>query len=111
MRYDTLIKAAESSGETPPEGEKINYGGVHIRKFVFAKGTILASHCHVYDHPSILAAGTVNVWTQKTGMTRYTAPAEVLIPADCKHAVECLTDAVWYCIHAQEPVVLDQGSL
>ncbi len=98
MKYDALVATAESSGELPPGGETLVYGGVQIEKYAIKKGTVLISHCHVYDHPSILAAGSVELWTP-TGVERLTGPIEVKIAAGVKHALKALTDAVWYCIH------------
>lgn len=108
MNYDALVSLAEASTDIPPSGEEIVYGGVHINKFEIAKGTVLVSHCHVYDHPSILAVGTVELWTAD-GLQTLTGPAEVKIAAGVKHALTAITDVVWYCVHAGAPQILDHG--
>jgi quercetin dioxygenase-like cupin family protein len=105
MNYDALVSHAESTGDIPPGGEQIVYGGVHINKFAIKAGTVLISHCHVYDHPSILASGEVELWTGPGELKYLIGPTEVKIAAGVKHALTALTDCVWYCVHAGAPEV------
>jgi hypothetical protein len=105
VNYDALVSRAEKSGDIPPGGEEIAFGGVHINKFKIPKGTVLISHCHVYDHPSILASGEVDLWLGPGEIKRLVGPAEVKIAAGVKHALSAITDVVWYCVHAGEPQV------
>ncbi len=109
MNYDTLVMGVEALRNPAPGGEEINYGGVHINKFELPKGMVVISHCHVYDHPSILASGTVELWTP-SGLQTLVGPCEVRIAAGVKHAISAITDAIWYCIHAGEPQVIDGRS-
>lgn len=109
MGYDALVANAEASNRPPPGGEKIEFGGVIMLKYFIPAGTILVSHCHVYDHPSILAWGNVELWTQAEGLKELVGPAEVKIAAGVKHAIAAVTDAVWYCLHAGEPQVQKKG--
>lgn len=104
MNYDALVSHAEATGGQPPGGEEIVFGGVHINKFEIKAGTILVSHCHVYDHPSILASGEAELWTPE-GLQRLVGPTEVRIAAGVKHALQAITDVVWYCVHAGSPEV------
>lgn len=100
MRYDTLINGVEKLKQAAPRGEIVTFGGVEMERFNILAGTVLVSHCHVYDHPSILAAGTVELWTPDK-LTRLEGPIEVEIGAGVKHAIYALTDAVWYCIRPE----------
>lgn len=104
MNYDALVSCDEALRIPPPAGEEIVYGGVHINKFEIPAGLILVSHCHVYDHPSILASGEVELWTPD-GLQRFVGPTEVKIAAGVKHAIQAITDTVWYCIHAGSPQI------
>jgi hypothetical protein len=110
MNYDALVSLAEGSGDIPPGGEEIICGGVHLNKFRIPAGTVLISHCHVYDHPAILASGEAELWTAG-GLRRLSGPTEVRIGAGVKHAVQALTDIVWYCAHAGEPQTSDGRSV
>ena len=109
MNYDIIVAATESVGTPPPGGEEIIFGGVHMLKYVIGAGTVLISHCHVYDHPSILASGEVEVWTP-AGLQTLVGPTEIKIAAGVKHAVSAITDAVWYCVHAERDEPLVMGS-
>lgn len=109
MDYDVLVDKAEHSTDAPPGAEDVRFGGVHIKKYAIPKGMLLVSHCHVYDHPSVLASGEVELWTQEGGIVRLVGPTEVKIAAGVKHALTALSDAIWYCIHAErgdEPPVI-----
>ncbi len=99
MNYDVLEAHALATGHPPPLGDRIEFGGIAIDKFNIPAGTLLISHCHVYDHPSILASGRVELWTQSGGVVVLEGPCEVLIPAGIKHALQALTDTMWYCLH------------
>lgn len=105
MNYDALVNCPEADRVPPPGGEEIVYGGVHINKFEIPKGTVLISHCHVYDHPSILASGEVELWLGPGRLQYLIGPTEVKIAAGVKHALTALTDVVWYCVHAGKPQV------
>lgn len=98
MRYDALVAHAEANALPPPEGDKIEFGGVELRRFDIPAGTLLVSHCHSYDHPSILASGRGELWTADNQLRLLDGPTEVKIPAGTKHAFQAITDCVWYCL-------------
>jgi quercetin dioxygenase-like cupin family protein len=100
VNYDMILQHALDHEIPLPQSEDTRAGGVHIKKFKIPKGTLLISHCHTYDHPSILAVGKVELWTSANGAKEMTAPAETFIAAGVKHALVALEDSVWYCIHA-----------
>lgn len=101
MNYEALVGAVEAQRIPAPAGEEIVYGGVHINKFALPQGMTVLSHCHVYDHPSILASGTVELWTGPGELQTLVGPCEVKIAAGVKHAITAITDAVWYCLHRE----------
>lgn len=107
MSYDALVERAPHSGLKVPDAEETIFGGVRIRKFVIPKGVCLVSHCHNFDHPSILAAGKVEVWYSNDGRTEVlTGPTEVKIAKGVKHAVNAIEDSVWYCIDGLKPGIV-----
>jgi len=105
MKYDALVAHVEATRSPLPVAETIEYGGVHVDKFKIPAGMVLVSHCHVYDHPSILAVGKVELWTADGRVQELEGPAEVRIAAGVKHALQAITDVVWYCLHAGEPQI------
>ncbi len=108
MEYDALVKHASENSIDLPQAEVIQFGGVHIKKFTIKEGTLLISHCHVYDHPSILAEGAAELWTGPGEYQTLVGPTEVRIAAGVKHAITALTDITWYCIHGNEPEVVEE---
>jgi quercetin dioxygenase-like cupin family protein len=76
-------------------------GGVYAKQMVIPTGCTIVQHKHTHDHLSVLASGTVQVVVDGA-VSRYTAPACILMAANKNHAVHALTDTVWYCIHATD---------
>jgi quercetin dioxygenase-like cupin family protein len=104
MNYDTLISHASvlANQLSLPEGKKMVFGGVEMLRFDIPAGTLLVAHCHDYGHLSILASGKVELWTADNKLQVLEGPVEVQIPAKSKHAIQSLTDAVWYCLHKED---------
>lgn len=84
-----------------PYGEEFSADGVFVKQMVIPKaGTIVPQHSHTYDHLSVLAVGTVEVWRDGVRVGEYTAPAGIVIPAHTKHLFVSLTDgAQIMCVH------------
>lgn len=73
--------------------------GVYAKQTLIPAGHVLVQHKHVYDHLSILAAGTAVV-SRDAGFAQITGPKAIVIPANELHRVEAITQCVWFCIHA-----------
>ena len=99
MSYDALLSNASLGTIALPEGKPIRFGGVHMLKYEIPKGVLLISHCHSYDHPSILASGSVELWTSEDDLKTLVGPTEAFIGKGVKHALVALEDSVWYCVH------------
>jgi quercetin dioxygenase-like cupin family protein len=88
--------------ELQPYGvELYTADGVMIKEMHIPKlGTLVPQHSHVYDHTTMVAAGSVSI--QREGMLEYSvsAPAGIFIPANEKHSFLSLEDdTILYCIH------------
>lgn len=69
---------------------------VHVPK----AGTYLPQHSHKFDHTSLIAAGSVRVWTDGICMGVFEAPKPIFIAAGKKHLFCTMKDnTVIYCIH------------
>jgi quercetin dioxygenase-like cupin family protein len=78
-------------------------GNVFAVRTDIPAGKYLCSHKHAHGHMSILASGTVKA--QIGGeIKEYTGPAIVNVPKDTFHEVFAITDAVWFCLWADELV-------
>ena len=91
----------------PPENVSCRIlSGVYSKQVCIPAGWRLASHRHIYDHLSILAAGTI--WLTVDGERRLVRGPEMLtISAGKEHIVHAVTDATWYCIHATDETDAD----
>jgi hypothetical protein len=87
--------------EFDPKVEHFFGGGAYIKSMSIPAGHTIIQHKHEYDHLSVLATGSVLVMVDDV-VSMYTAPACILIASGKYHAVEALTDTVWYCIHATD---------
>lgn len=72
--------------------------GVYAKQVNIPAGRTLVQHRHTFDHMSILAEGHARVMLGER-VREYWAPAVINIPANKHHAVESVTDCVWYCVH------------
>ena len=62
--------------------------------------TIIPQHSHSYDHISMLAVGSVDVWRDGVYWRAFSAPCAIEIKAGIKHAFRTNVDnTIIYCIH------------
>jgi quercetin dioxygenase-like cupin family protein len=89
------------SAEQPTGVEIHTADGVFIKQMVIRSyGTIVPQHAHVWDHTSMLAAGSVAVWREGQFDRTYDAPAAIFIKAGVKHLFQSLMpNTIIYCIH------------
>ena len=87
--------------EQPGTWEHQTVDGVFIKSMdVKAAGTLIPQHAHRYDHTSMLARGSVRVWTEDECLGDFTAPYPIFIRARVKHRFQTLEDdTLIYCIH------------
>ncbi len=76
-------------------------GGIFAKKMRLPAGCAAIQHTQTYDQLSILAEGQAWV-TVENEITLYTGPAEIEIKANKKHAIQALSNIVWYCIHNED---------
>jgi hypothetical protein len=74
---------------------------IFVKVMAFPKaGAIVPQHAHVYDHISLIAAGSVRAWKDGAFFGEFMAPCGVTIEARAKHTFETLADGtVIACIH------------
>lgn len=76
-------------------------GGSYAKETLIKAGELLTQHSHPHDHLSILARGTAKVSVDGVS-TFYEGPTCIHVPAHKAHAVEAVTDLVWFCIWATD---------
>lgn len=82
---------------------------LYAKEAHFPANSEILSHKHNYSHLSILAQGEVILITDDAPPVHYKAPACIEIRAGVNHAIQAVTDSVWYCIHATDEK--DVGSI
>lgn len=79
--------------------------GMFIKQIRVPKsGTLIPQHSHKWDHSTLLAAGSVVLWSpDESGVRRpklFRAPAVIFIPAKQWHEFQIMEDdTVLYCLH------------
>ncbi len=74
--------------------------GLSIKQMALKKGWIVPQHAHLYDHYTMLAHGSMEVWVEDILKGTYKAPTAIFIEKDKKHRMIALEDnTVAYCIH------------
>lgn len=81
--------------------------GLYAKQVHIPANHVVGQHAHNYSHLSVLAQGKVLIEVDDEQYT-YTAPACFEIPANKKHRVFAITDAVWFCIHATSETDVDK---
>lgn len=84
-----------------PEVEFSLPDGIFIKQMLMkVVGTFVPQHSHIYEHASMLAAGSVRVWQDGILMGDFIAPIPINIPANVMHTFMSLEpNTVIYCIH------------
>lgn len=75
--------------------------GVYAKETRIPANHLLGKHKHTFDHLSILASGTIELWVDGE-VSVLTGPACLVVKANKAHRVRAVTDVVWYCVHATD---------
>ena len=62
-------------------------------------GQAAVQHVHDYDHPTVVAVGTIRAWVDGADIGEFTAPTYVSIKAGSEHRFLAVTDALLFCAH------------
>lgn len=91
-----------------PKISLIMSGNLYMRQMRFeSKGDIEQGHCHVFDHITLLATGSLKVRAQGKE-TIFQAPTAIKILANEMHELEALEDnTLAYCVHALRDAVTE----
>lgn len=68
--------------------------------FLPKSGMVVPQHAHAFDHYTLLASGSMQVWADGVKHGDYVAPSSIFIKAGIKHLLISRQDnTVAYCIH------------
>lgn len=74
--------------------------GLYIREIFMPAGSIVISKIHKTEHPYIVSAGKVSVWTEEDKEILIEAPFTSITIPGTRRVLYCHTDVVWTTIHA-----------
>lgn len=87
--------------EQPPEVSFATEDGIFIKQMYCKDAfTVVPQHSHEYNHVSMLAVGSVRVWSNGKVIGDFKAPCPITIKARTKHTFLTLEPGTTiYCIH------------
>lgn len=94
MITPTLLEQAAALGVT---GEPFFVGDGFAKVFRMPADRVIGQHAHKTDHLGVLLLGTVGVSVEGT-LTRYDAPAQLVLKAGVPHEIYSVTPALWACV-------------
>ena len=100
-KFDDFVPQAQDFRPTDPEIKFAIISNVWIKMMTFKKvGDYNPGHKHLFDHPTLLAQGSVEVIVENE-TTIFTAPAVIYIEKEKTHKITALeANTVACCIHA-----------
>lgn len=102
IAYDEMIDRVEAQmmeiGESEFETSGFFCGGIYVKSIVIPAGSYLTSRVHKQEHPYVLSAGTITIYTQGGEMT-LTAPHVGITLAGTRRFAKAETDCLWTCFH------------
>lgn len=103
LSYDEMLDRVESQmieiGESEFETSGFLVGGMYVRSIFIPAGSFLTSKVHRSDHPFILSAGSIVIYTEDGGEQVLHAPYIDITKAGTRRFAKALTDCLWTCIH------------
>ena len=102
LNYDEMLDKVESQmheiGCTEFDTTGFLVNGLYVRTVFIPAGSYLTSLVHKTDHPFILSAGEIIIYTQE-GERHLQAPFIDVTPAGTRRFAKAVTDCLWTTIH------------
>lgn len=73
--------------------------GQYTRSIFMPTGTLLTSRIHLYEHPFIISAGSVSVWSDEFGWQLLNAPHIGVTKPGTRRILYIHQDCIWTTIH------------
>lgn len=74
--------------------------GLYLREVYIPAGTLLTTRIHLTEHPYIISAGTVSVWTEEDDAVTLHAPHTGVTKPGTRRILFAHTDVIWSTVHA-----------
>ncbi len=73
--------------------------GLYVREIFIPKGTLCTTKIHKTEHPFVISAGSVSVWTAEHGIVRYAAPFTGVTKPGTRRVIYANEDTIWSTFH------------
>ena len=73
--------------------------GLYVREILLPKGTMLTSRIHLTEHPFIISAGVVSIWTAEDGCVTLQAPHTGITKPGTRRILYAHTDVIFSTCH------------
>ncbi len=73
--------------------------GLYVREIFIPKGTLCTTKIHKTEHPFVISAGSVAVWTKEYGIVRYAAPFTGVTKSGTRRVIYATEDTIWSTFH------------
>lgn len=73
--------------------------GMYIRECHVPAGTVLTSKIHKTNHPFVITAGDISVWTEGQGWVRHKAPYKGITEPGTRRLLFAHEDTIWTTYH------------
>lgn len=103
ISYDDALDQVESEmherGLVDIETSGFLCNGLYVRTVLIPAGTYLTSKLHNTDHPFILSAGEIIIYTEDGGEQHLKSPFIDITPKGTRRFAKAVTDCLWTTIH------------
>lgn len=74
--------------------------GIYVREVVMKAGDYIATRIHLTEHPFLISAGRVLVWTDDQGVIEVGAPYSGITKPGTRRFIFIIEDCIWSTVHA-----------
>ncbi len=82
--------------------------GLYYREIFIPKGTFIITHTHKTEHPFVIAAGKISVWTYEQGVTHITAPHSAVTKPGTRRLIFAHEDCSFFTFHPTTETDVDK---
>ena len=107
-KLDVLQAAMMGLPQAPTEIRHHFTPGLYAREMRAKRGTVLLSKLHKTEHPFVLSAGRLTIWTEERGLVTLRAPYFGVTKAGTRRLAYVHEAVVWTTFHATAETDLEK---
>lgn len=99
QRFDAIEAEIEAAPQVRLPLNHIFTPGLYCREILLPKGTILTSRIHLTEHPFVISAGVVSIWSDEDGAVTLQAPHTGVTKPGTRRILFAHTDVIFSTFH------------